>query len=122
MALINIYALQTQYQNSEDEYNHLMQNMKRFDPSSDEGVRAKQLNKEMRMILRKLIELLNVYKQPTSSDHYSELLAKYELLEKNNHVKVDYSKKIKDNKILMKMNEYYFLLWACLLIVFILLV
>ena len=114
MALVDIYALQTQYQNSEDEYSELMQNTKWLDPTSDNGIRAKQLNQDLQIILHQLIELLNKYKQPNTSEHYKELLNKYKLLQKN--PEVDYKQKIKDNKILISMNENYVILWTGLII------
>lgn len=112
MALTDIYALQTQYQNSEDEYNELMQNTNWLVPGSQENGRAKHLNEEMPMILRSLIVLLNKYKQPNSSDHYNKLLTKYESLQRT-HIQPNYTQQIKDNEVLITMNEFYVVLWIC---------
>lgn len=111
MALVKILEFQSQYENSEVEYNQLMKNTKWFDPSTDEGVRAKKLNEEMEIILRNLVLELKDYKHSSSTDLYNQLLTKYQTLE-SNRVKPKYQQEIEDNKILIHMNQFYVFLWT----------
>lgn len=111
MALVKILEFQSQYENSEVEYNQLMKNTKWFNPSTDEGVRAKKLNEEMETILRNLVLELKDYKHSSSTDLYNQLLTKYQTLE-SNRVKPKYQQEIEDNKILIHMNQFYVFLWT----------
>lgn len=111
MALVKILEFQSQYENSEVEYNQLMKNTKWLDPSTDEGVRARTLNEEMEIILRNLVLELKDYKHSSSTDTYNQLLTKYQTLE-SKRVKPKYQQEIEDNKILIHMNQFYVFLWT----------
>ena len=115
MALVKILEFQSQYENSEVEYNQLMKNTKWLDPSTDEGVRAQTLNEEMEIILRNLVLELKNYKHSSSTDTYNQLLTKYQTLE-SKRVKPKYQQEIEDNKILIHMNQFYVFLWTCVVV------